>query len=32
MHWGKSVRSNLFWIAGIPVDRISDKQVELYLV
>jgi len=28
---GKSVLSNLFRIAGIPVDRSSDKQVWLYL-
>ena len=26
MHWEKSVLSNLFWIAGIPVDRSSDKR------
>jgi len=31
MRWGKSVLSNLFRIAGIPVDRRSDKQVWLYL-
>jgi len=31
MRWGKSVHSNLFRIAGIPVDRSSDKQVWLYL-
>jgi len=28
---GKSVLSNLFWIAGILVDQSSDKQVWLYL-
>jgi len=27
MRWKKSVPSNLFGIAGIPVDRSSDKQV-----
>jgi len=27
MHWEKSVPRNLFRIAGIPVDRSSDKQV-----
>jgi len=31
MHWEKSVPSNLFQIAGIPVERSSDKQVWLYL-
>jgi len=31
MRWEKSVLSNLFRIAGIPVDRSSDKQVWLYL-
>jgi len=31
MSWEKSVHSNLFWIARIPVDRSSDKQVWLYL-
>jgi len=27
MHWEKSVPSNLFWVAAIPVDRSSDEQV-----
>jgi len=27
MRWDNSVPSNLFWIAGIRVDRSSDKQV-----
>jgi len=31
MHWEKSVPSNLFRIAGILVDRSSDKHVWLYL-
>jgi len=34
MRWEESVPSNLFRIAGIPVDRSSDKQVKhvwLYL-
>jgi len=31
MRWEKSVPSNSFWIAGIPVDQSSDKQVWLYL-
>jgi len=31
MRWEKSVTSTLFRIAGILVDRISDKQVWLYL-
>jgi len=31
MHWDKAVLSNLFRIAGILVDRSSDKRVWLYL-
>jgi len=31
MRWEKSVPSNMFPIAGIPVDRSSDKKVWLYL-
>jgi len=31
MRWEKSVPSNLFRIAGIPVDRSCSKQVWLYL-
>jgi len=31
MPWEKSVPSNVSQIAGIPVDRSSDKQVWLYL-
>jgi len=31
MRWGKSVLSNLFQIAAIPVDCSSNKQVWLYL-
>jgi len=31
MCWEKSAPSNLFWIAGILVDRSSDKQVWLHL-
>jgi len=31
MRWEKYVLSNLFRIAGIPVDRSSDEQVWLYL-
>jgi len=31
MRWEKSAPSNLFRIAGILVDRSSDKQVWLYL-
>jgi len=27
MRWEKSVPSNMFRIAGIPVNRSSDKQV-----